>query len=233
MPQRLCKYPEASRRRGVAALGAALVTLISSIVTVNAQQLQPQAGTFQVHVGAAGVFFDASASPALAGMPIRGANIHASNNFTGSAEFEYYFLPELSASVSFGIPPETHIDGTGTLAPVGRLGDVHYALAAALVKFHLNSWGPFQPFAGAGIAYFKPLSANGVGIANLHVDDAVGPALQIGADWMVTPQVGLFASVSHAFLETKADGTYFGLPITANTVRLDPTVVQAGLTFRF
>lgn len=55
------------------------------------------------------------------------------------------FYLNVSASLTVGIPPVTHVDGTGVLAPIGRLGDIRYGLAAFLIKYHFTEWGRFQP----------------------------------------------------------------------------------------
>jgi outer membrane protein len=219
-------------RRDLKRIGATILVLPSLCQAAMAQQFQPKAGDFVVRAGITALHFDSSASLALAGVQLSGAGVNTSNNFTGSLELDYYLVPNISMSLTLGIPPVTHVDGTGVLAPVGRLGDVRYGLGAFLIKYHYSEWGRFQPFAGAGLAYFKVFKASGVGISNLDVDDSVGPGFQVGFDYMVTQQIGLFASVSHAFLNTHGTGTFIGLPVTAD-VKLDPTVFQSGVTVRF
>lgn len=213
-------------------IGMAILALQCPLKGAMAHEFQPKAGDFVVRAGIAAVHFNSSASATLAGFPLSGAGIHTANNYTGSLELGYYLVPNISASLTIGIPPVMHVDGTGVLAPVGRLGDVRYGLGAFLIKYHFNEWGRFQPFAGAGLAYFKVLNTSGVGVTNLNVDDSLGPALQIGADFMISPQIGLFASVSHAFLYTHGTGTLGVSPVVAN-IKLDPTVFQSGLVVRF
>ena len=42
----------------------------------------------------------------------------------------------------------------------------------------------FGPFAGGGLGYFKVFNTSGVGLNNLDVEDSIGPAFQIGFDYM-------------------------------------------------
>jgi outer membrane protein len=212
--------------------GTTVFALPCLLNTATAQEFQTKAKDVVVRVGAAGLHFDSSSSLTLAGAPLSGAGIRTSNNFTATVELDYYFLPNLSASLTIGIPPVTHVGGTGVLAPVGRLGDIRYGLASFLIKYHFTEWGRFQPFVGGGLAYFKVLNASGIGLSNLDVDDSIGPALQLGFDYMFTRQIGIFASVSHAFMNTNGTATFAGLPVTAD-VKLDPTVFQGGLALRF
>ena len=221
-------------------LGALLLRWISATILAlpclfngaTAQEFQPKTKDVVVRVGAAGLHFDSSSSLTLAGAPLSGAGIRTSNNVTATVELDYYFLPNVSASLTVGIPPVTHVDGTGVLAPIGRLGDIRYGLAAFLIKYHFTEWGRFQPFAGGGLGYFKVFNTSGVGLNNLDVEDSIGPAFQIGFDYMFTRQIGMFASVSHAFMNTHGTATFVGLPVTAD-VKLNPTVVQGGLAVRF
>jgi outer membrane protein len=219
-------------KRDLLGIGAIVLALPCLFQPAMAQQFQPKARDLVVRAGIIALHFDSSASLAVAGTQLPGAGIQTSNNFTGSLEFDYYFVPNISVSLTLGIPPVTHVDGTGVLAPVGRLGDVRYGLGAFLIKYHFNEWGRFQPFAGAGLAYFKVLKASGVGISNLDINDGLGPGLQVGFDYMLTPRIGLFASLSYVYLNTKGTGTFMALPITAD-VKLDPTVFQGGIAVRF
>jgi outer membrane protein W len=217
---------------GLKGIGAAVLAVACLFQPAMAQQFQPKANDLVVRAGAAALFFDSSASLTLAGAPLPAAGIHVSNNFTASLELDYYFMPNISASLTLGVPPVTHVNGTGILAPVGWLANVQYGLGAFLIKYHFTNWARFQPFVGAGLAYFKVLKAHGVAITNLEIDDRFGAALQIGADYMLTPRIGLFVSVSHVFLSTQGKGTFMALPIAAN-VALDPTIFQSGIAVRF
>jgi outer membrane protein len=219
-------------KRDLLRIGATVLALPCLFQPAMAQQFQPKARDLVVRAGITALHFDSSASLAVAGTQLPGAGIHTSNNFTGSLEFDYYLLPNISMSLTVGIPPVTHVDGSGVLAPVGRLGDVRYGLGALLIKYHFNEWGRFQPYAGAGLAYFKVLNASGLGISNLKINDSLGPGLQAGFDYMLSQRIGLFASLSHVFLDTQGTGTFTGLPVTAD-VKLDPTVFQGGIAVRF
>ena len=203
-----------------------------SILPAPALSLAPEAGTFQFHLGAAGVFFHPESDFTLLGFPLPGADTDLSSNLTGSLEIEYFLSPNFSLAATVGIPPETDADGTGLLAPAGRLGKIHYGLGAAMAKYRFNGLGAFQPFVGGGLAYFHVFDTTDGMVANLDVDSAFGPVVQIGADYMFTPNIGVFASVSQAFMDTKGTGTFLLAPVVAK-IDFDPTVVQAGLTVRF
>ena len=102
-----------------------------SILPAPALSLAPEAGTFQFHLGAAGVFFHPESDFTLLGFPLPGADTDLSSNLTGSLEIEYFLSPNFSLAATVGIPPETDADGTGLLAPAGRLDKIHYGLGAA------------------------------------------------------------------------------------------------------
>lgn len=216
----------------VVALPLLLQAAAAQDATVPAPDYRSKAGDLTVRLGAAGVFFDTSASVELGGAKLPNASVETTDAFTGALEVEYYLRPSFSVSLTAGIPPLTDVDGTGPLEPFGKLGEVRYGLAAVLAKYHFDRWGRFQPFLGAGASYFAVFDTEDAALGDLDVDDAFAPVIQAGADFMVSERVGLYASVTHAFLDTEGSGTALGLPVTAD-IELDPTVVQGGLLVRF
>src|SRR5450759_3030431 len=103
-------------RRDLKRIGATILVLPSLCQAAMAQQFQPKAEDFVVRAGITALHFDSSASLALAGVQLSGAGVNTSNNFTGSLELDYYLVPNISMSLTLGIPPVTHVDGTGVLA---------------------------------------------------------------------------------------------------------------------
>lgn len=191
-----------------------------------------QAGDVVVRVGAAGVLFNSSADLELAGNPVPGGNVKVSNDVTPSGEISYFFTSAISGTVNFGIPPKARVDGKGTLTPAGELGQVRYGLGAATLRYHLNDQGSVSPFIGGGVGRLFSFSEDDGSVQNLEVDSAWGPVIQGGVDVHLSRKFGLYASVSYSPIKTDATGVIFGAPATAD-VKLNPTVVQGGVSYRF
>jgi outer membrane protein len=198
----------------------------------HAQDFQPHAGTWVVRAGAAGVLFSSSGKLTLGGQPLPGAGLKLTNDAAFVVAADYYVRPDLSLSVTVGAPPTTTAQGTGTLAPLGRLGSVRYGPSVALAKYHFGGLGRLQPWIGAGATRMIVFGQEDGAITKLHANPSWGAAVEGGGEYMLTPRWGLYASVSRLFLRTHGDGTFSGLPVTAK-IAMDPTVVQGGLSFRF
>ncbi|TNE41425.1 MAG: OmpW family protein [Sphingomonadales bacterium] len=197
-----------------------------------AEDYRPKAGDISVRTGPVGILFDSSAKFKVLGTDLPGANLHASDGLTLSFEAEVYVVPEVSLTLTLGIPPTTDVDGRGILDPVGKLGSVRYGLGGVLAKYHLNQSSPFQPFVGAGVAHFVSFKEKDAAVSNLNVDGSWGPMVQGGAEYMLDSHIGIYASISYAWMKTDGSGVYGGAPLTAD-VTLNPTAVQGGMLFRF
>jgi len=196
------------------------------------QDTRPHAGTIAFKLGGAGILFNSGGKLTLAGQPLAGADLKLSDNATAIFEGEYYVRRDVSLSLTVGIPPTLTATGKGTLAPLGKLGSVQYGPGAVLAKYHFGGLGRFQPYLGGGATRMLIFDETDGAITHLNVHPAWGGAVQGGADYMITPRWGVFASVSHLFLRTHGEGTFQGLPVTAK-IALDPNIVIGGLTFRY
>ena len=214
-----------------AACGLALVSGAGAARAQDADY-RPHAGTLAFKLGGGGILFNSSGKLKLGGAPLAGADLKLSDNGTAIFEGEYYFRPDLSLSLTVGVPPTLSATGKGTLAPLGKLGSVEYGPGAVLAKYHFNNLGKLQPYFGAGATRMLIFGEHDGAISRLNIHPSWGGALQGGADYMLTPRWGAFASVSHLFLRTHGEGSFSGLPVQAK-IALDPTIVMGGVTFRY
>ncbi|MGZ3272318.1 MAG: OmpW/AlkL family protein [Caulobacteraceae bacterium] len=220
-----------SHRLGAIACGLTLA-LAASAAQAQDQDYRPHAGMFAFKLGGGGILFNSGGKLRLAGQPLPGADLKVSNNGTAIFEGEYYFHRDVSLSVTVGVPPTLTATGKGTLAPLGTLGSVQYGPGAVLAKYHFSDLGRFQPYLGGGVTRMLIFDEKDGAITRLNVHPSWGGAVQAGADYMLTPRWGAFASVSHLFLRTHGEGVFSGLPVQAE-IALDPTIVMGGLTFRY
>ena len=196
------------------------------------QDTLPHAGTFALKLGGAGILFNSSGKVSLGGQRVAGADVKLSDNATAIFEGEYYFRRDISLSLTVGVPPTLSATGEGTLAPLGKLGSVEYGPGAVLAKYHFGGLGRLQPYLAGGATRMLIFGQTDGAITNLKIHPAWGGAVQGGADYMLDPHWGVFASVSHLFLQTHGEGSFSGLPVQAK-IALDPNVVIGGLTYRF
>ncbi|MDB5438008.1 MAG: OmpW family protein [Caulobacteraceae bacterium] len=209
---------------------ACLASMAASLA--HAQSGLPEAGQFVVRGGVADIRFDSGAKFTAAGAPLSGANLELSNETTAAFEFDYHLRPQVSLSLTFGVPPETNAEGRGTLAPFGRLGSARFGTAVAQAKYHFAGMGHFQPWVGAGVTRMIIFDTTDGSVQNLKVDDAWGGAVQAGGEYMLNSRWGIYGSVSRLFLKTNGSASLGGIPISAK-IDLNPTIVQGGLSARF
>lgn len=187
---------------------------------------------FYVHAGPAGLILGESAKIALGGTRVPGASVEVNPQVTAAAELGYFFTPNLAASFTGGYPPTVDIMGRGTVGSLGRMGSMTYGPATLTAHYHFTGFGAIQPYVGAGPTFMYVFNANDGALNNLKVNNALGFAVQIGADIMLNERWGAFIDVKKAYLRTTATGTLGGVP-TKSKVTVDPLVIHTGVTYRF
>ncbi|WP_213992137.1 OmpW family outer membrane protein [Sodalis sp. dw_96] len=184
-----------------------------------------------VEAGPARVNFNTSANIEVAGNHIRQAGADATGYTTAALGIGYFFTPEISAILMTGVPPKTKLNGTGVFGGT-HMGKVTYGPAVLAVDYHYRGFGDFQPFIGAGFSYIRVFKSEDNAITNLNVDDAMGPTIRAGFEYMLTEHIGMFASVTKIFCSTDVHGEFNGVPVKAR-VQLDPLITHMGVTYHF
>lgn len=219
---------------GAGATAASAADLYKPTVAPAQATLVPaaSASSFFIHAGVAGVFFSPGAYITAGGAGVPNAGIKAAPNVAATADIGYYFLPNWSASLTVANPPTVNVKATGSLAAVGKLGSTTYLPPILAVQYHFTQFGAFQPYIGAGVNYTWMISNSDSALNNFRVRSNVGFALQAGTEYMIDNHWGVYADVKHVWLRTTAAGNLGGAPVTAK-VTLDPTIVSAGVAYRF
>lgn len=185
------------------------------------------------HVGPAALILDEKAEEVrLGGAVVPGANVKIDPQYTVEAEIGYFLTENVAVAFAGGAPPKAKVDATGSMAPLGRAGEMTYGPATLTAQYHFARGERFQPYVGAGLTFMVVFDTDDGALSDLDVDSSIGTALQAGANFWLTKRAGVFVDVKKAFLDTKATGTLGGTPVEAD-VRLDPLVVNAGLALRF
>jgi outer membrane protein len=223
-----------------------VAALVSSVLTVivggnaTAADLPLKAPSLAIeslspwylHVGPGGLLYHESATIKAFGTTIPGANISQNWSPTVMLEVGYYLTPNWAISLTGGYPPTVKVNGAGTIAGLGKLGEATYGPMALTAHYHFDNWGRFRPYIGAGPAYMIVFGTKDAALTNVKVENSWGFVGQIGVDYMINQHWGWFFDVKQAYLRTNASGNLGVLPITAR-VKLDPTVLHTGLVYRF
>lgn len=155
-----------------------------------------------------------------------------------------------------GIPPKFKLNGAGTLARVGELGEARQWSPTILAKYYFNEGNDaFRPFVGLGGTYVwysdVKLTSNlqGALASQFHVpqssvnttaklDSSFAPVLNAGVSYQFDKHWGVSFSVSYIPLKTKAKlttTTITGLPVARSeaSLKLNPIVTYLAATYRF
>jgi outer membrane protein len=208
---------------GIAALGLA--------TAAHAQQIQDPSRWF-VHVGPADVILQPNTSLTAGGQAVPGAAVKIPSEWTVEGEIGYFLNKNFAVAFAGGYPPTLTFNGSGSLAALGKAGSAVAGPAAFNASWHFNRGGFVQPYVGAGAAFMIVWSTKDAALSHVKVDDTIGPEVQAGADLMFNQHWGAFVDYKRAWLDTTATATLGPAPVVGK-LQLNPTVVNAGVTYRF
>ena len=168
----------------------------------------------------------------VAGTRAPEAGVDTKTHYTPTFHIGRFVSENVALSFTGGLPPRIDINGAGALAPAGKLTEITYGPATAMVQYHVNRDGAFSPYAGIGACYMLVLDVDDGALQDARVENDLAPAVEIGAEFKVARKMGIFVEAKKAFLHTEARGTFMGAPVQSH-IRLDPWAVSAGATFHF
>ena len=201
-------------------------------VDALASKQETRPPNFFVHIGPAGLVLDEDAHIYAAGNSVPGGTIKIKSHVTLAVEAGYFITPNFALSFTGGLPPTVKIQAAGTMDGMGRVGATTYGPMTFTMHYHFTGMGRFQPYIGAGPALMHVFDETDGIMSKLRVRNTAGFAVQVGADYMLSDNWGIFFDVKKAILRTDGTGYLGPVPIKAD-IKLDPLVVHSGVTFRF
>ena len=220
--------------RPILALCAAAITFgaFGAAASGAAAQAPALDGRWYVHLGPGQLAPDESAEIEAGGAPFVGADVSIDSSITAAVEIGRFVTPNLAVSLTGGLPPTEDVNGAGSLAFAGKLGELQYGPGAVTAHYHFNRGGMIQPYVGAGFALMVVFKDDDGAATDLEVENAAGPAVQVGADFMFNDRYGAFIDYKKAFFSTEATGNLGPTPFVAD-IQVDPSFLHAGLSIRF
>ena len=131
------------------------------------------------------------------------------------------------------------IDGTGSIAGLGDVGDVWLLPPTLLAQYHFLPGQKLRPYIGAGInytvAYAEDVDSsleNVLGPTDLEIDNSVGWAVQAGVDWMLDERWSV--NLDMKYISISPDAT-LETATTRDTTEVDinPIIFGVGIGYRF
>jgi len=215
------------------------VTLLAIVLSVPGARLHAQdripefrASPWFVRIAGLGAFYHSSAEIATNGQLLPGASANVTDNSTLTVDVGYDITRDVSALLMVGVPPRPLINGRGTVATLGQLGQVRYGPVILTGRYSVRKWSSFRPYAGTGVAYAIILKNHDAAVSRLDVHNHFGFALQTGAEWSVGGNWEIFADFKQLWLAVNAHGALAGgVPVKAH-VTLNPSLVSLGMKVR-
>lgn len=209
----------------------AFLTIICAAAPGCAYAQRAEPGPWVVHVGVTRLAMIDEAVVAVGGVEVPGAQVRSDPQVVPSLSITRFVSPSIGFSLCAGIPPTIRYRGAGTLAAAGPLVDVRYAAPAATLVFSPFRRRAVSPYVGAGIAYLHVLSTTDRGLDAATVRNDAGPVAQAGLSLFPTARFGAFVDIKKAYIRTRVHGLVAGMDATTR-VRMDPVVMQAGVSIR-
>lgn len=181
-------------------------------------------------------------------MPLEGTGVRARNASTLLLLGECQTSERFKVRLSFGWPPTHHLEGTGTLAPVGEIGKFQQLSPTLLAIYSFAPSPRVRPFAGLGINYtwfkrvhltndaFRQNFFGPESTASADVSPSWNPVAAAGAQFSWGSAFSIEAAVSYLPLKAKAtvsaDRTAQGVPVKV-TSELKSRSVITSLTLNY
>ncbi|MDK8462550.1 OmpW family outer membrane protein [Marinobacter sp. SS13-12] len=193
-------------------------------------------------------------------LALPGTGVAVDSNTQFGITATYMITSNIGVGLLAATPFKHDINGADGLSGFGKFAETkHLPPTLTLQYYPMESASRFQPYAGLGVNYTTFFEEKTTGRLNtvldsvaqanfgtpagtvdgskLDLDDSVGVALELGADYMLSENFGLNAAVWWVDLDTDATIT----ALSGNTevgeittdVEIDPLVYMVGFTLKF
>ena len=162
-----------------------------------------------------------------------GADAEVGDATTAVFIYERYVHPNVGIELVLGIPPVIHSKATGTVAFLGdNVLSARNVAPTLLVNYHFfDPTAPWRPYLGAGVNYTRFTNIHSSLAPKVEIADSTGLAVTAGLDYRLTPEWGLFASITKINVKSKLVAT--GATVLQTTIDFRPLVYTFGATYKF
>lgn len=184
-----------------------------------------------VHLGVADVRLDDKGMIYADGTPMVGATYSTNHTTPVVIEGGYFLTPTLAVQASIGSRETSRNTPTGTFAGQPSLGADSFNIATLTLICHPWRGKAVSPYFGLGAGVHLAGDMHDGLVTNFKVRDTSGLALQAGTEVKITRKAGLYLDVKKLFYSARATGDLGPVAVTSSP-KLDPVIIQAGITLR-
>ncbi|GAB4360443.1 MAG: outer membrane beta-barrel protein [Immundisolibacter sp.] len=172
--------------------------------------------------------------------PIPGSGVGLDSDVTPELDFTFMLTPNWGLELILA-SSEHDVQGTGSLAGLGRLFDARTLPPTLTLQYHFNTNGTLRPYAGIGVNYthfFNEDASAGFktamgGRASVELEDSWGLAANVGVDYAINEDWFVNADVKYIDMDTEAKISTAALGRLTVDVDIDPWVYGIGIGRRF
>ena len=213
----------------VAACAGLVAPMLAQAQDLSHSQEWPRAF---VHLGVADVDLDDKGLIYAAGAPQVGATYSTNNTTPLVIEAGYFLTQTLAVQGSISSREVSQNTPHGTFQGDPDLGNDGFHVATLTLVCHPLRGQRVSPYFGLGAGFHLADGFHDGLVTDFRVKDTSGLALQAGAEMKVTRHFGLYVDLKKLFYSAKASGEIGTVPVTS-AARLDPVIIQGGVSFAF
>ncbi len=236
-------------RLGMIGLGAAAIAIIGAYPGVSRAQsvigqtaspaafpgfftpadVPTKAGTFEASLSAIGVIPETVSSNIH---PI-GGEVNASGAVSPELTLTYFFTKNIAVQ-AIAASTQHEISAGNTALGHVDVGSAWVLPPTLTLQYHFLPDDRFSPYVGLGVtvAFFYATSPSEPVVNKFSLDTGAGPALDVGFDYDISGHWFANFDAKQMFINTTANIDSVAGRVTAKTA-LDPTVIGAGIGYRF
>lgn len=171
---------------------------------------------------------------------IPGSGAGLDSDVTPELDFTYMLTPSWGLELILA-SSEHNVEGTGSLAGLGKLFDARTLPPTLTLQYHFNTNGTIRPYVGVGLNYTTFFDEDATsdfrgamgGKANVHLKDSWGAAANVGVDYAINKDWFVNADVKYIDMDTEATIKTNALGRLKVDVDIDPWVYGIGIGRRF
>lgn len=193
--------------------------------------------------------------PGAGSSPLTGSGASVNKTDTLGFSWTHFITPNWAASLDLGIPPTYKLEGTGSFAAIGQIGQAKQWAPTVVGKYYfLGADETVRPYVGLGVSHVSykdiSLSNNFQGAIDQQLASyqiaATGTTASIDSKWVPVYNVGAsykidrkwYASLSISYLPLKntaslSTSTNLGTVSSSTSIKIDPIVTYLSIGYRF
>ncbi len=184
---------------------------------------------------------------------LRGSGSTVEKSDTLGFSLNHFLTDNWALTLDLGVPPTYKLDGTGTLASVGRLGSAKQWAPTVLVKYYFGDANTqFRPLVGLGVSRvwytnieltsnfqrsIGALFSDPTASSSADIDSSWAPVILVGGSYAINKD--WYAGLTVSYLKMKADATVttktntLGTVTSKSHVDVNPLVTFLNIGYRF